>query len=337
MSFALAEEQAGRELTSAVVSRFWFRKGLGCVRENPGGTLGLWVRKAYYLVNNHEVADNLDFYAVTEISPPLRMLPLRFGLLFAVALPGLLILWRSDRGRLLMLYGLAVVLPVLVFFYVGRFRLPLLPILSIAAAASILELSHRWRRKPRRIGLPVLLIILGLLLSYSRLFGVAEDTSWHFYRSRGDILYGQGQLAAACQAYEEAVRRHPSNAATRNALAFAYAEQGVNLDQAEQHIRIALELAPQRRRFYLDTLGWIQYKQGELGAAAKALEEAIPLFASHEAYSRAEARYHLGLVRQAQGDLVAAERLFRAALPDYPQAEDALAALPPAEEDRARE
>lgn len=329
-SIAHAEEQVGRELTSAEVSRFWFGKGLAWIRDDPSAALSLGARKLYYLLNNREVADNIDFYAVTEISLPLRLLPLRFGLLFAVALPGALILWRSSRGRLLLLYGLAVALPMVVFFYVGRFRLPLLPVLSIAAAAGILELGHRLRKAPVRAGMPALLMVLGLLLSHSKLFGVAEDTSWHFYRNRGDILYGKGQLAAACQAYEESIRRNNRNAGTRNALAFVYAEQGVHLDRAERHIRIALDLAPQRKRFFLDSLGWVLFKQGDLAAAAVALEEAIPLFAEHEAYSRAEARYHLGLVRQAQGAPVAAERLFRAALPDYPQAEAELMVSPPA-------
>ena len=59
-----------------------------------------------------------------------------------------------------------------------------------------------------------------------------------------------------------------------NALGYLYAEQGINLDEAATLVRRALKSAP-RSGAYLDSLGFIYFKQGNLDAAIENLEQAL--------------------------------------------------------------
>ncbi len=58
-----------------------------------------------------------------------------------------------------------------------------------------------------------------------------------------------------------------------NYLAYTYAEMGKNLDDATELASHALELQP-NDGYILDTLGWIQYKRGQVEEAIKYLEAA---------------------------------------------------------------
>ncbi len=70
----------------------------------------------------------------------------------------------------------------------------------------------------------------------------------------------------------------PGNAEAYNYLAYMWAEQGINLDKAEEYVLIALEQKPDSGAF-IDTLGWIHYQQGryeEAYAEIKRAAEIIP-------------------------------------------------------------
>ena len=299
---AIAESAAGGALRPSEVSSHWFGLGLRWVAENPGDAITLTLRRLYYLVNDTEISDNIDFRAMREESSILRFLPIRFGILFGLAIPGLFLLRRKRRGTLLLLYGLAVALPPLLFFMVGRFRFPLLPVMVIAAAAGFIMILERVRSEPARAAGPLLLVAAGLFLSFSSYLGVGVDRVWHYHYLCGDAQYRSGCVDEAAVSFERSFELNSSVPMTRNALGYLYAETGRNLDRAEELVRGAMAMEPGRRRFYLDSLGWILYRKGKLDAAAALFEEAIPLFATGEEYSRAEAIRHLAEVRQAEGD-----------------------------------
>jgi tetratricopeptide (TPR) repeat protein len=305
----IAERAQGRPLRPSEVSGYWFRRGLAWIASSPGSASMLLIRKCYVLINDRDISDNIDFAAVEEESLPLRLAPIRFGLLFALALPGLVILRRTRGGRLLLLYGLILGLAIVAFFVVGRFRLPLLPLLAIGASAGLASLGESLRRRPARAAGSLLLVALALLVSRSALLGIDEDRTWHYHYLRGDAFYRTGKIDEATRAFEEAVRRNDRVPLAKNALGYLYAERGVALDRAERLVREAIALEPGRRRFYLDSLGLVLLRQGRLAEASRALEEAIPLFASEETASKAEALGHLADVREAEGRAAEADSL----------------------------
>jgi tetratricopeptide (TPR) repeat protein len=66
---------------------------------------------------------------------------------------------------------------------------------------------------------------------------------------------------------------NPDNPDAQNFLGYTYAEQGINLDEAERLIRAALQAKPDSGQI-IDSLGWVYYKKGQLDKALVELERA---------------------------------------------------------------
>jgi tetratricopeptide (TPR) repeat protein len=64
------------------------------------------------------------------------------------------------------------------------------------------------------------------------------------------------------------ISKEPDHAAAHNYLGYMYAERGINLEEAEFHVKKALEIKPDDG-YYLDSLGWVYFQQGNY---KKALE-----------------------------------------------------------------
>ena len=73
-----------------------------------------------------------------------------------------------------------------------------------------------------------------------------------------------------------AVVKTTERPAAYNALGYLFAERDKNLDEAVELITFALEKDPDNGA-YLDSLGWIYYKQGKTKKAIKQLKKAISL------------------------------------------------------------
>jgi Flp pilus assembly protein TadD len=61
-----------------------------------------------------------------------------------------------------------------------------------------------------------------------------------------------------------------------NYLGYAYAERGERLDEAQALLERALRVEPENG-YYLDSLGWVYFKKGDLERAVKTLERAAAL------------------------------------------------------------
>ncbi len=75
-----------------------------------------------------------------------------------------------------------------------------------------------------------------------------------------------------------------------NNLAWLYAEKGENLKEAKQLAEKAAQSNP-KEAGYLDTLGWVQYKQEEYAGAEESLKNALTILPEEPTI-----HYHLGLV-----------------------------------------
>ncbi len=85
-----------------------------------------------------------------------------------------------------------------------------------------------------------------------------------------------GDQAAAESELLVILRKQPDHAPSNNDLGYLWADRGVNLERAERMIRSALAVAPDSPA-YLDSLGWVLYKQRRFDEAAKALGRATEL------------------------------------------------------------
>lgn len=109
----------------------------------------------------------------------------------------------------------------------------------------------------------------------------------------GGLEAQQGDTTAAEAAYAEALDADPSNATALNNYAYSLAEREARLDEALAMAEQAVEIAP-RQAAFLDTLGWVHYKLGNLYDARTWIERAV---ATGEA--SAAVHEHLGDVLQA--------------------------------------
>ena len=102
--------------------------------------------------------------------------------------------------------------------------------------------------------------------------------SSQYHRVWGEALERSGQFDAAAKAFEKSVDltptdNPPSAASTMNYWGYMWVEQDKNLDKAEQLIRKANELRPDEPAF-IDSLGWLFFKQGKYPEALAELERA---------------------------------------------------------------
>jgi tetratricopeptide (TPR) repeat protein len=81
-----------------------------------------------------------------------------------------------------------------------------------------------------------------------------------FYLHFGAAHERSGRIQEAAGIFQECLRAYPDEHSVLNYLAYMWAEAGIELDSARQHVTRALQLAPNNGA-YLDTLGWVHYKQ----------------------------------------------------------------------------
>jgi tetratricopeptide (TPR) repeat protein len=109
-----------------------------------------------------------------------------------------------------------------------------------------------------------------------------------FFLSYGGAAERAGHYVKAAELLKKSIALDPTRSAQAcNYLGYMWAEQGQNLAEAEQFIRRALELDPGNGA-YMDSLGWVFYRQGriaealaELLRAAEAMQEPDPIVLEH--------------------------------------------------------
>ena len=98
----------------------------------------------------------------------------------------------------------------------------------------------------------------------------------------------------------------PDNQHAYNALGYSLAERGLRLEEAHALIEKALQMAP-GDPFIMDSMGWVQFRMGNLAAAENALRRAYAV------RSDPEIAVHLGEVLWQKGDKAEAQKLWREA------------------------
>ena len=103
-----------------------------------------------------------------------------------------------------------------------------------------------------------------------------------------------GKLDEMEQLLRRVIAAKPENAQSYNALGYSLAERGIRLSEAKQLVLKALDYAP-NDPFISDSLGWVEFRSGNLAEAQRILEAAF------KARPDAEIAAHLGEVLWAQG------------------------------------
>ncbi len=109
----------------------------------------------------------------------------------------------------------------------------------------------------------------------------------------GDLLYRTNDYIGAEEAYTRALKLDPKNGDVLNNMAWVYIRTGKNLDKARDLISEALTVNPAHRPYYLDTLGVVLLKLGNVSEAITALQEAVDTLPKDRQDLLTEAQEHL--------------------------------------------
>jgi hypothetical protein len=246
-SVSSAEAALGRPLKRAEVSGYWSGKARQYIAAHPADWIHLLLIKARNFWNAFQYD---DLSIITNLREQGVIFPcLYFGLVAALALPGMIFAWRDVPASRWVIAAIALLMVALMTVFVTeRYRLPIVPGLLVLAAYGLAVL---WQclsvADYQRVALyGGLLIGSTVLVSWPQ----RDPALWALdaYNSGWQALES-GNLAMADQKLSLARRYVPANAETNFALG---------------NLRLAQGNEAAARSFYLATLKYDQTHRGAL-------------------------------------------------------------------------
>lgn len=132
----------------------------------------------------------------------------------------------------------------------------------------------------------------------------------------GSLYERVGDQKAAEKTFLSALEKNPEHAPTLNYLGYMWAENGVNLERAQEMLTRAVGQDPDNGA-YIDSLGWVYFRLGKLDLAEKYLTDATRLLPRD-----ATVHEHLGDLFAKRGNTERALELYRTALSLDPESKD---------------
>jgi Flp pilus assembly protein TadD len=349
----LAEKAVGRTLTPGEVSAYWRDRAVEWIRQHPGRSLQLVVKKALLLINGTEAADTEDPYSYAESSPVLKLTLalMNFAVLAPLAALGVFVTGRDWRKNwLIYVWGLVYLCGMLPFFVLDRYRYPVVPILGILAGAAIGNARRWWITSPVRTKAAAVVVVaftvaacnwpiqsksqMQALTKYNVAAALEtagrRDEAIFYYRravdlfpefpeahsNLGILLASQGDHDGALSEYQTAARLDPELVAAQVNVGIELAQRGA-YDDAYRVLNRAVALDSSNPSAHYN-LGLALAARGDADKARQSFETAVRLDPNN-----ADAHNNLGILLAQKGDLSSAIAHFRAALtirPDYKEA-----------------
>jgi len=317
--------------------KFFRQKVVNYVVTEPLGFLKGLAYKTIQFLNSREIPRNVDVYLFGKWSRLLGLLTWkagRFGFPFGVLLPLALlgvVIHRRQIPAPVLLFVILYPLSIILVFTAARYRVPVIPVISVIAAAGLLDLimtvrGLHWHR------IAIISVFGVAIVSLSSLpgpfpgekpnyeaelyYGVASSLKrrgWldeaviNFYQALkldpnyteahynlGNTLATQGKFDEAISHYHQALQFEPNSPMVHGNLAHALAQQG-KPEEAITHLKEVLRTEPDWPRPYYD-LGRAYARLGKYDLAIQNYKEALRLEPDY-----AEAHYNLGVVYYRQG------------------------------------
>lgn len=124
------------------------------------------------------------------------------------------------------------------------------------------------------------------------------DADYYFYY--GAACERVQNFVRAEELFQQTLKINPDHADAANYLAYMWAEQGTNLEQALALAQHVVELQPENSA-YLDTLGWVYFKMGRIDEAADEIYNSLQIDSGSPTVME-----HYGDILERQGDITAA-------------------------------
>lgn len=241
-------------------------------------------RKALQFVSSREIPRNIDPYLFSRWSMVLWALNFKiagfgfaFGLILPLALIGLIARRREVPAPiwfLLLTYPVAVIM----VFVAGRYRVPIVPVLAVMAAAGGGFIIQTVRRKRW-----ALLGLSALLIAGTVALGSVPGPFWEEQPNYEGEMYGwlgfqiaeEGDYDRAIWNYNQAIKLNPEDAEAYNNRGLAYQSKG-QLDRAIKEFDIAIKLSPADPKPYTNR-GAIYTNGGNFYQGLRDFDKAVEL------------------------------------------------------------
>ena len=297
--------------------QFFYSQVMRYATQRPLSFLAGLGEKTLKFMTSREVPRNLDIYMFRQWSPLLGALAWKafsfgfpFGVVGPLAAVGLMFRWRVTPmvvKLFILLYPLAVIL----VFVTGRYRLPVVPVMLILAAAGAAELAEILRRRRwGRLGLAG--AVLAAAVAISTLPGPFPDEKVNF---AAELDYDLGcfhhrtsrDFARAERLLRDAIALRADYADACNELGNLISSQG-RIEESMEYHRRAIAINPRHSKAMCN-LSVSQYQLGHLDESMAVLHQAL-------AFDRyyPKLHYRVGLILARQGRLAEAVESYRRAL-----------------------
>ena len=308
---AAAEKEAGRELTAGQESSFWTHKAINFILRNPGKFIKLTFKKIVYFFVGFENSDQTDIYQSRTYSTLFSILLWKrpiyfpFGLVFPLALVGMIASWaRRKETALLYVFIIGYIPTVVLFLVTARHRLAVVPFMLIFAAVGILTIldcikSKNWRM----VRLYSITFLVTLILSNRTYFDIGFENAFQTHFNLALAYEQQGNLPAAETEYREALEDNPYSATTLNNLGHVLFRQNKN-DEALSYYNKAFAADPNFADAY-NNAGLIYESRKDYVPAEQLYRKALSIDPSLY-----KAHMNLGDIYLAKNDFAIAETFY---------------------------
>jgi tetratricopeptide (TPR) repeat protein len=249
----LAATDAGRDLTPAEQSSYWRDRAVSEMTGNTGFAASHMLRKLLLFVGGYELANNFDLYFVAHRTTLMNLLLWRggiflpWGLLLPLALAGMLLVrrWPLER-QILVLFLIANLIAMLMFFVTTRYRLPMIPLIAIFASyAAVLGYRRLQQRTLVKRGVVIGSLVVLLVLAQIDFYGNTENSDAQGHHLFASIYQQQGDVVTAEKYYRQALQADPGLAIANNDLGLLMMNRG-DFPAAAQLLANAAQSAPDR-------------------------------------------------------------------------------------------
>jgi tetratricopeptide (TPR) repeat protein len=260
----LASAALGRGLSAGEVSKYWLEKALDEIWADPWEWALLMARKSLLAIHTTESMDTESEAFHRSYSAALQITSwFTFGLLLPLAVAGVWVT-RHDWRTLFVLYGIFILMlvSVIVFFVLDRYRFPVVPIALLFAAVAV----TRW---------------VGVLGSAMLANGQLEAAAERFRRALeldpnhatahnnlANLLVQSGAPAEAMAHYRRAIELVPENVQAMSNLAMTLELMG-NAEEAVRTLRRAVSLRPTHAQLRLNLADLLLRTRGPADARAE--------------------------------------------------------------------
>ncbi len=217
----IAEQALGHKPTEREVSDYWYGKAFEWIWAEPGAWLGHMLKKLRLFWSPAEIPNNQPIWFFAKLGwVPVLFCWVGFPVIACLGLAGMVVVLRQWRTWFLPVVFLVIYMgTVVAFFCPARYRLPIVPVLILSAAAGILQVVELFRtRRIRPLFGYAAVLVAGTIFFYInrsdwtefRRGGAGEGhyiLGNHYFEGRGDEPPDYERAAGH---FEKAVELRPS-------------------------------------------------------------------------------------------------------------------------------